>query len=153
MLGTNTPMNSYYNVKTPFGNPLVTDKDGQTALNVQLELLTQTNRLLENVRELTPIYGAERVLEFMQLGGLISTAPDSESIGTARSDTKSQESSSVDFMDEVKALGLELNPQLINLIAKSTVQQVKTAIAKYKTYRQVTNPQGLFYRILSNEQK
>jgi hypothetical protein len=70
MLGTDTPMNNYSNVKTPFGNPLVTDKDGQTALNVQLELLTQTNRLLENVRELTPIYGAERVLEFMQLGGL-----------------------------------------------------------------------------------
>ncbi|MBW4598512.1 MAG: hypothetical protein KME29_02590 [Calothrix sp. FI2-JRJ7] len=146
-------MNSYSNVKTPFGNPLITDKDGQTVKNVQLELLTQKIRYLEQVKELTAMYGAERVLEFMQLGGFILTAPDSESIGTASSDTKSQEDSGADLIEEVEALGLELNPQLINLIAKSAVQHVKTAIAKYKTYRQVTNPEGLFYRILSNEHK
>jgi hypothetical protein len=146
-------MNKYSNVKAPFGNPLITDKNTETAMNVQLELLTQKNRYLEQVKELTAIYGAERVLEFMQLGGLISTSSGSESISTVPSDTKSPESSSVDLMDEVKSLGLELNPLLINLIAKSTVLQVRTAIAKYKTYSQVTNPEGLFYRILTNEQR
>ena len=144
-------MNNYSNVIAPFGNPLVTDKNAETARNVQLELLMQKNRYLEQVKELTAIYGAEKVLEFMQLGGLISTTPKNESIGSDPSDTKSQESSGADLIDEVKSLGLELNPQLINLIAKSTVQQVRTVIAKYKTYRQVTNPEGLFYRILSNE--
>lgn len=138
-------------MKTSFGNP--EDKNGQTAFQVQLELLTQKTRYLEQVKELTAIYGTERVLEFMQLGGLISASSGSESINTVPSDTKSPESSSIDLMDEVKSLGLELNPQLINLIASSNVSQVKTAIAKYKSYRPVYNPQGLFYTILSNEKK
>lgn len=142
-------MNIYSNGKTPFGNPKVTDTDGQTAMNVQLEFLTQTNRLLENVKELTAILGVERVLEFMQ-PWFISNAPDSESSGTA-SDTKSQEGSGLDLIDEVKDLGLKLNPQLISLLAKSTVKQVKTAIAKYKTFHKLSNPEGLFYRILVNE--
>ncbi|MBX9255344.1 hypothetical protein H1Q63_15580 [Desmonostoc muscorum CCALA 125] len=144
-------MSNNSNMKTSFGNP--EDKNGQSAFQVQLQLLTQKTRYLEQVKELTAIYGTERVLEFMQLGGLISTSSGSESVSTAPLDTKSPESSSVDLMDEVKSLGLELNPLLINLIAKSTVQQVKTAIAKYKTYRQVSNPEGLFYRILTNEQR
>ncbi len=168
-------MSNYSNMKTSFGNP--EDKNSQAAFQVRLELLTQNNRYLEQVKELTAIYGAERVLEFMQLGGLISTTPKNESIGSAPSDvafelkevqsylpknesissalpdTKSQESSGADLIKEVEVLGLKLNPHLINLIASSTVSQVKTAIAKYKTYRQVTNPEGLFYRILSNEQK
>lgn len=54
---------------------------------------------------------------------------------------------------EVEALGLELNPNLIAEIAQSSEQQVKTAIAKYKTYARVKNPEGLFYRILNNEPK
>lgn len=144
-------MSNYSNMKTSFGNP--EDKNGQTAFQVQLELLTQKTRYLEQVKELTAIYGTERVLEFMQLGGLISASSGSESISTVPSDTKSPESSSIDLMDEVKSLGLELNPQLINLIASSNVSQVKTAIAKYKSYRPVYNPQGLFYTILSNENK
>lgn len=145
-------MNNYSNGKTAFANHKVTDKDGQTAMYVQLEFLTQTNRLLENVRELTAIYGAEKVLEFMQLGGLISTAPVSEPSSTA-SDTKLQEGSGLDLIDQVKDLGLELNPQLISLLGKSTVKQVKCAIAKYKTFHKLTNPEGLFYRILVNERK
>jgi hypothetical protein len=144
-------MSNYSNMKTSFGNP--EDENGRTAFQAQLELLTQKNRYLEQVKELTGTYGAEKVLEFMQLGGLIATTPKNGSTASAPSDTKSQETSGTDLIDEIEVLGLELNPQLINLIAKSAVQHVKTAIAKYKTYRQVTNPEGLFYRILTNEQR
>lgn len=119
--------------------------------NNQLELLTQTNRLLENVKELTSVYGSEKVIEFMQLGGLLQTTPNSESIDTNLVDIKSQESNSVDLIGKVESLGLELNPKLLNLITTSTFAQVKIAIAKYKTYRRVDNPEGLFWRILSNE--
>jgi hypothetical protein len=142
---------NYSNMKTSFENP--EDKNGRTPFEAQLELLTQTNHYLEQVKELTATYGAEKVLEFMQLGGLIATTPKNGSIGSAPSDTKSQESSGADLIDEIEVLGLELNPQLINLIGSSTVGQVKTAIAKYKTYRRVDNPEGLFWRILSNERK
>jgi len=135
------------NMKTSFGNP--EDNDGQ----VQLELLTQKNLYLQQVKELTAMYGAEKVLEFMQLGGLIPTTPKNESIDSSLLDTKSQESNSADLFAQVETLGLTLNPLLINLISTSTVAQVKIAIAKYKTYRQVINPQGLFYRILINERK
>lgn len=90
----------------------------------------------------------------MRLGGgrSISTLPDYEP-SSAPPNTKSEETSAVDLIDEVKSLGLELNSQLINLISDSTVSQVKTVIARYRTYRQVTNPEGLFYRILTNERK
>lgn len=119
----------------------------------QLELLTQTNRLLENVKELTPVYGSEKVIEFMQLGGLFQTTPNSESIDANLVDIKSQKSNSLDLMGKVESLGLELNPKLINLITTSTFAQVKIAIAKYKTYQKVDNPEGLFWRILTNERE
>ncbi|MDF5731053.1 MAG: hypothetical protein PUP92_24380 [Rhizonema sp. PD38] len=48
---------------------------------------------------------------------MISTSSVSKSVSTTPSDTKLQESSSVDLMDEVEALGLELNAQLISLVA------------------------------------
>ena len=76
---------------------------------VQLELLTQKNRYLEQVKELTAIYGAEKVLAFMQLGGLISTTTKNESIGSDPSNTESQESRGTDLINEIEALGLELN--------------------------------------------
>lgn len=63
-----------YSINNEFENP--EDK------NSELELLIQRIRLLETVKELTPIYGPQTVKEFMQLGGLLQTTPNSESIDT-----------------------------------------------------------------------
>jgi hypothetical protein len=147
-------VNTNYNLKTTLANSLVADENSQSGFSLELELLKQTNHYLEQVKEITAIFGKERVLELMRLGGgrSISTLPDYEP-SSAPPNAKSEESSGVDLIDEVKSLGLELNSQLINLISDSTVSQVKTVIAKYRTYRQVTNPEGLFYRILTNERK
>ena len=141
-----------FNLQTPFGNPLVTDKNGQTGSFRELELLHQKNRYLEKVGELAEAHGADRVERWMQFGGFSQTAPDASPPSNSATDA-SPTSSSADMFAEVEALGLELNPNLITLIVKSSVQQVKTAIARYKTIRPLTNPEGLFYTILKNERK
>ncbi|QSJ16143.1 hypothetical protein JYQ62_31000 [Nostoc sp. UHCC 0702] len=115
------------------------------------EWLRQINIFLQNVRELTELFGKEWVDNLLQRW-FTATAPDSSSSSADINASNAEPAASgADMIGNVELLGLELNPQLINLIAQSTVEQVKTAIAKYKTYRQVTNPEGLFYRILSNE--
>jgi hypothetical protein len=141
-----------FNLKTSFGNPLVTDKNGHTGSFPELELLQQKNFYLEKVGKLAEAHGADRVERWMQFGGFSQAAPDASPSSNSASDA-SPTSNSADMISEVEALGLELNPKLITQIVNSSVQQVKTAIAKYKTYRQVTNREGLFYRILDNEPK
>lgn len=116
------------------------------------EWLQQINLYLENVGKLAEAYGREWVENLLKLDGSAPTIPNTSSEGNGAS-YASPTTNNAFLVDEVESLGLNLNPNLINLIVNSSVQQVKTAIAKYKTYRQVTNPQGLFYRILSNEQK
>lgn len=141
-----------FNLQTPSGNPLVTDKNSQTGSFRELEVLHQKNRYLEKVGELAEAHGAERLERWMQFGGFSQTAPDASPPTNSASDA-SPTASSADMLAEVEALGLELNPNLITLIVNSSIKQIKTAIAKYKTYRQLTNPEGLFYRILDNERK
>lgn len=140
------------NLQTTYGNYLVNNQNGQTSSFPELELLQQKYRYLEKVGELAQAHGAERVERWMQLSGFAPTAPDTSSFGN-RAFAASPTSSSADMFAEVEALGLELNPNLITLIVNSSVQQVKTAIARYKTIRQLTNPEGLFYTILKNERK
>lgn len=132
------------NSQTTSGDSLITDKNGQTASFPELELLQQKNRYLEKLGELASRHGVDRVERWMQFGGFhqpaIATIPSRTTI-------------SADLLGEVEKLGLELNPNLITLIATSSVMQVKTAIAKYKSYRPQKNPEGLFYTILKNEPK
>jgi hypothetical protein len=141
-----------FNLQTPSGNPLVANQNGQTASLPELELLQQKYHFLEKVGELAQAHGADRVDRWMQLGGFAPTAPDTSSFGNGAFGA-SPTSSNTDLLGEVEALGLELKPNLITLIARSSVQQVKIAIAKYKTYRPLSNPSGLFYTILKNEPK
>lgn len=141
-----------FNLQTPSGNPLVANQNGQTASLPELELLQQKYRFLEKLGELAQAHGADRVDRWMQLGGFAPAAPETSSFGNGAF-AASPTSSSADLLGEVESLGLELNPNLITLIANCRVQQVKTAIAKYKTCRPLTNPEGLFYTILKNERK
>lgn len=116
------------------------------------ERLQQINLYLENVGKLAEAHGREWVENLLKLGWSASTVPDTSSEGKSASDASTATSSAL-MMDEVESLGLQLNPNLIDLIVNSSVPQVKTAIAKYKTYRPFKNPEGLFYTILKNEQK
>ena len=141
-----------FNLKTTSGNSLVTNPKGQTGLFPELELLQQKYRYLEKVGELAQAHGAEQVERWMQFGGFSQTAPDASPSSNSATDA-SPTSSSADMFAEVEALGLELKPNLITLIVNSSIPQIKTAIAKYKTYHRLTNPEGLFYTILDNERK
>lgn len=116
------------------------------------EWLQQINLYLENVGKLAEAYGREWVENLIKLGWSAPTVPDTSSEGNSAS-YPSPTTNNAFLVDEVESLGLKLNPNLINLIVNSSVQQVKTAIAKYKTYRPFKNPEGLFYTILKNEQK
>ena len=140
------------NLQTTSGNSLVTNPNGQAGSLPEIELLQQKYLLLEKIGQLAEAHGSQWVERCMHLGGFAPTAPEPHLNGNG-ANAASPTSSSADLFGEVESLGLELNPNLITLIVNSSVQQVKTVIAKYKTYRKLTNPEGLFYRILHNECK
>lgn len=115
------------------------------------EWLEQINRYLEKVGKLAEVYGKEWVENVIK-GWSDPTAPDTSS-AVNKAPYASPTTSDASLLGQVKSLGLKLNDGLINLINHSSENQIKTAIAKYKTYRPLKNPEGLFYTILKNEFK
>lgn len=115
------------------------------------EWLEQINLYLEKVGFLAEVYGKEWVENVIK-GWSDPTAPDTSS-EVNKAPHPSPTTSDAFLVGQVKSLGLNLNDGLINLINRSSDKQVKTAIAKYKTYRPLKNPEGLFYTILKNESK
>jgi len=115
------------------------------------ERLEQMNLYLDKVGQLAQAHGKEWVEKILSLG---DSKPDvllSKSNDTTSIDSKQELGSGVFLIDQVKVLGIKINQQIIDLIKKSTYAQVETAITKYKRYRKVDNPEGLFWRILTNE--
>lgn len=115
------------------------------------EWFEQINLYLEKVGKLAEVYGKEWVENVIK-GWSEPTVPDTSSEAN-RSPDASPATSSTFLVGQVKSLGLNLNDGLINLINHSSDKQVTRAIAKYKTYRPLKNPEGLFYTILKNESK
>ena len=117
---------------------------------------------LSKVEQLTQIHGKEWVENILSLGGLILNAKDSQSVDTTSIGNKHHSGSGVVFIDEVKALGIDIDKQIeqeniSDLIKRSTYAQVETAIAIYKesylNKNKVFNNKAekLFLTILSNE--
>ncbi|MFB8789325.1 MAG: hypothetical protein U7123_10840 [Potamolinea sp.] len=115
------------------------------------EWLEQINLYLEKVGKLAEVYGKEWVENVIK-GWSDPTVPDT-SFRANRSPETSPTTSKALLVGQVKTLGLNLNDGMINLINHSNEKQVTRAIAKYKTYRPLKNPEGLFYTILKNESK
>lgn len=57
------------------------------------------------------------------------------------------------LLPEVAALGVELNRRIVALVVNSDVEVVKASINIYATYDKVENPNGLFYTILTNQNR
>jgi hypothetical protein len=115
--------------------------------NQRLERLQQFNNCLITVKELAGgSIGVEPVLRLMQFSGIYDT-PATEPCSTG-----------AEILGEVEAMGIKLNPSLVALIMKSSLQEVQTAILIYnKAYhnkqKRVDKPEGLFYRILDNQRR
>ncbi|MDY6902976.1 MAG: hypothetical protein SWZ49_33625 [Cyanobacteriota bacterium] len=124
--------------------------------------LEQSIVFLSKVEQLTQAHGKEWVENILSLGGLIPNAKDSQSFDATSIDSKHHSGSGVVFIDEVKALGIDIDKQIeqeniSDLIKRSTYAQVETAIAIYKEKYLNKNKvykakaEKLFLTILSNE--
>ncbi len=126
------------------------------------ERLEQMNIYLDKVGQLAHTYGKEWVEKILSIGDSKPDAKDSQSFDATSIDSKHHSGSGVVFIDEVKALGIDIDKQIeqeniSDLIKRSTYAQVKTAIAIYKEKYLSKNKvykakaEKLFWRILSNE--
>jgi hypothetical protein len=112
------------------------------AINSQIQQLQALQGILTAVTEAAggPI-GTEAVLDLMRFSGVYRDI--NQSTPTAS-----------ELLQQVKDIGIILDPALVALIKNSPTQNIKSSIAIYvKVYSQVkvNKPSNLFYTILKNE--
>lgn len=106
---------------------------------------------LETIGQLAQTHGVDTVERWMQLIGLFQA--DSYFFLNRKNELNVSLVSSIDMIGDVEALGVKMTPDIITLIANSSVQQVKIAIARYKTTKPYKSAEDLFYTILKNLHK
>ncbi|TWH61870.1 hypothetical protein CAL7102_00548 [Dulcicalothrix desertica PCC 7102] len=106
---------------------------------------------LKTIGELTQTHGVDTVERWMQSIGLFQLKPDFSL--NRKDDLNISLVSGIDMISDVEALGVKMTPDIIALVANSTVKQVKIAIANYKTTKPYKSAEDLFYTILKNVHK